>query len=79
MIKSKIQRYIKKLNNIDKLTGKVTEKTRPQNTKLGRVHGVPKVHKTFNSIPPFRPTIDTTGTTPYSLGKYLTGLLNYPT
>ena len=36
----------------------------------------PKVPKTFNSIPPFPPTIDTTGTNHYSVGKYLSKLLN---
>ena len=66
---SSIQRYLKKLNNRNELNDEVFKKIRPQNAKLARVHGLPKVHKTFNSIPPFRPIIDTTGTTHYSVGK----------
>ena len=54
----------------------VFEKIRPQNAKLARANGVPKVHKTFNSIAPFRFIIDTTGRTHYSVGKFLSELLN---
>ena len=73
---SSIQRYLKKLNNRHELNDEVSKKIRPQITKLARAHGVPKVHKTFNSIPSFRPIIDTTGTTHCSVGKYLSELLN---
>ena len=73
---SSILRYLKKLNNRNELNDKVFKKIRPQNAKLVRAHGLPKVHKTFNSIPPFRPITDTTGTAHYSVGKYLSELLN---
>ena len=73
---SSIQRYLKKLNNRHELNDEISKKIRPQNTKLARAHGVPKVHKTSNSIPSFRPIIDTTGITHYSVGKYLSELLN---
>ena len=52
---SSIQRYLKKLNNINELNGEVFKKIRPQNAKLARAHGVPKVHQTLSSIPPFLP------------------------
>ena len=68
---SSIQSYQKKLNNRKELNDEVFKKIRPQNAKLARTHGVPKVHKIFNSIPPFRSIIDTTRTTHYSGGKYL--------
>ena len=68
---SSIQSYQKKLNNRKELNDEVFKKIRPQNAKLARTHGVPKVHKIFNSIPPFRSIIDTTRTTNYSGGKYL--------
>ena len=42
-----------------------------------RVHGLPKMHKTFTNISKFRPIIDTTGTSHYLAGKYLAQLL-YP-
>ena len=63
---SSIQRYLKKLNNRNELNDEVFKKIRPQNAKLARRHGLPKVYKTFNSIPPFCPIIDTTGTTLFS-------------
>ena len=66
----------KKLNNRHELNDEVFKKIRPQNAKLARGHGLPKVHKTFNSIPSFRPIIDTTGTTHCLVRKYLSELLN---
>ena len=38
-------------------------------------HGLPKIHKPFDILPKFRPIIDTTGTTHYSVGKYISGTL----
>ena len=73
---SSIQKYLKKLNNRIELNDEVFKMIRPQNAKLARAHGVPKIHKTFNSIPPFCPIIDTTGTTHYSVGKYISELFN---
>ena len=64
---SSIQKYLRKLNNRNELNDEVFKKIRPQHPKLARAHGVPKVHKTFNNIPPFHPIIDTTGTTHYSV------------
>ena len=52
------------------------DKIRPKSAKLARAHGLPKIHKLFENIPSFRPIIDTTGTTHYSFGKYLSELLN---
>ena len=52
------------------------DKIRPKSAKLARAHGLPKIHKLFENIPSFRPIIDTTGTTHYSVGKYLSELLN---
>ena len=70
-----IQKYLKKLNNRI-ANDEVFKMIRPQNAKLARAHGVPKVHKTFNSTPPFCPIIDTTVTTHYSVRKYLSELFN---
>ena len=66
---SSIQRYLKKLNNRNKLNGEVCKKIWPQNAKPAIPHGVLKVHKIFNNISQY-------GTTHYSLGKYLSELLN---
>ena len=64
---SSIQRYLKKLNNRNELNDEVFKKISPQNAKLARAHGVPKVHKIFKNIPPFHPIIDTTGTKSFKL------------
>ena len=49
---------------------------RPKAAHFGRAHGLPKVHKHYNDLPPFRPIIDTTGTPHYNVGKFLAKLLN---
>ena len=49
---------------------------RPTFAHFGRAHGLPKTHKTFQSIPKFRLIIDTTNTPPHYVGKFLAGLLN---
>ena len=49
---------------------------RPKNGKLARTQGLPKVHKEYRNIPKFRPIVDTTGRPHYSVGKFLTNLLN---
>lgn len=41
----------------------------------GRAHGLPKTHKPFESLPKFRPIVDTTNTTHYGVGKFLSQLL----
>ena len=71
-----IQRYLKLLNKRGELPDAVFKQICPQNPKLAKAHGLPKIHKTFQTIPPFRPIVDTTGTTHYSVGKYLSILLN---
>ena len=71
-----IQRYLKQLNKRGELSDSIFKEIRPQNAKLARAHGLPKIHKTFETIPSFRPIVDTTGTTHYSVGKYLSNLLN---
>ena len=45
-------------------------------TRPARAHGLPKTHKSFDALPPFRPTIDTTGTAYQPLAKYLSALLS---
>ena len=66
---SSVQRYLKALlkrNEIDEAT---YQYLRPQVAKPARAHGLPKIHKSFNKIPKFRPIIDTTGTTHYGIGN----------
>ena len=44
--------------------------------KSARGHDLPKIHKAFDHLPPFRPINDTTGTAHQPVAKYLTRLLN---
>ena len=49
---------------------------RPKFAQIGRAHGLPKTHKRFEDLPPFRPIVDTTNTPYYSIAKFLANLLN---
>jgi len=48
---------------------------RPKSAKPARAHRLPKTHKEFDRLPQFRPIIDTTGSTHYNVGKYLSNIL----
>ena len=48
---------------------------RPKFAQPARAHGLPKVHKVFDSLPPFRPIVDTTNTVYSFVGKFLSNLL----
>ena len=69
------QDYLQKLVARGELTEEVKNNTRPKAAKFGRVHALPKVHKKFESLPPFRPIVDTIGTVYSKMGKYLCELL----
>ena len=51
-------------------------KIRPKSAKLAWEHRLPKIHKILEKFSSFRPIIDTTGATNYSVGKYFSILLN---
>ena len=46
----------------------------PQNTRPARSDGLPKTHKIFENLPPFKPVIDTTGTVYQPIARYLSCL-----
>ena len=71
-----LQKYLLKLHNSGELNKEDYIKIRPKNAKPGRAHGVPKIHKHYVNIPKLRPIVDTVGSTHYSVGQYLTNLLN---
>ena len=64
------------LLNRNEITGSEYQDMRPISTKPARAHGLPKIHKSFDNLSPFRPIIDTTGTAYQPVAKYLTNLLN---
>ena len=49
---------------------------RLKNGKLARAQGLPQIHKEYSNIPKFGPIADVTGTLHYSVGKFLSNLLN---
>ena len=49
---------------------------KPKSARLGRAHGLPKIHKDYTNIPNFRPILDTSCTVYYGVGKYLSNRLN---
>ena len=71
-----LQNYLRTIYNRGEITSEVYSEVQPQSTKPARARGLPKIHKDFHSLPPFRPIIDTTSTAYQPLAKYLTRLLN---
>ena len=70
-----MQKYLRKLLKNGEIDESTFQQIRPKAAKPARAHGLPKIHKKFDKIPKFRPTIDTTGTTHYGVGKFLNELL----
>ena len=70
-----IQNYLRGLVRRGELDKDSYKNIRPRNAKPARAHGFPKIHKAFHQLPKFRPIIDTTGTTHYSVGKFISELL----
>ena len=73
---STLQRYLKQLNKRGELDDNTFTKIQPLSARIARAHGLSKMHKHFDNIPSFCPIVDTTETTHYSVGKYLSELLN---
>ena len=71
-----MQRYLHGLFCKGEISEEEKKGMRPMAAQLGRAHGLPKIHKEFDTIPEFRPIIDTTGTPYYEVGKFLAKLLN---
>ena len=70
-----LQNYLTKIHDRGELTKDEFNLCRPKNAKPAKAHGLPKIHKSFDRIPKFRPIIDTTGSTYYFVGKFLASLL----
>ena len=48
-----LQKYLLKLLKRKEITQEIYNEIRPQNAKISRAHGLPKVHKQFDRVPPF--------------------------
>ena len=73
---SSLQAYLNTLVSRNEITEEEKQEMRPKSARLGRAHGLPKIHKEFTNLPLFRPIVNTTGTVYYGVGKYLSKLLN---
>ena len=73
---STLQNYLRTIYNRGEISTEVYSEVQPQSTKPARALGLPKTHKNFDTLPPFRPIIDITGTAYQPIAKYLTRLLN---
>ena len=71
-----LQDYLRTILNRGEISNSEFNDMRPISTQPARAHGLPKIHKSFDTLPPFRPIIDTTGTACEPVAKFLTKLLN---
>ena len=65
-----LQTYLRTLLNRNEITE--YQNARPISTKPAGALGLPKIHKSFDNLPPFRSIIDTTDTAYQPVAKYLT-------
>ena len=66
---STLQNYLRSLLKQGELTEEQYKNLRPQNTRAGRAHTLPKMHKTFTVLPKFRPIVHTTSTCYYNVAS----------
>ena len=71
-----LQHYLLTLNKRGEITDTELESLRHITAHFGRAHGLPKTHKEFDTLPKFRPIIDTKNTPHYNVGKFLSNLLH---
>ena len=70
-----LQNYLRTIHKRNEIDGTIYSEIKPQSSRPARAHGLPKTHKAFDSLPPFRPIIDTTGTAHEFVAEYLSKLL----
>ena len=72
-----LKRFLCKLNkNYKNFFSKSDyENIYPKGSVPARIYGLPKIHKQFSTVPPFRPVVSSIGTFNYHLARYLGSLL----
>ena len=71
-----IKRYLNTMLNRGEISEQEKKDMRMRGANRARARGLPKTHKKFDQIPPFRPIVDTTNT-PYSgIGSHLKKVLH---
>ena len=71
-----IQTYVNRIFKRNEITEEEKKQMRPTGGNRARARGLPKIHKDYDSLPKFRPIIDTIGTPYHGIGKFLKNLLN---
>ena len=71
-----IQAYLNTMLKRGEITEKEKWSMRPKAAVRARARGLPKMHKTFENLPPFRPVIDTMNTPYNGIGCFLKGILH---
>ena len=66
-----LQQYLRKLRTRNEILHEVCKRIRPNNARLARAHSTPKIHKDLVHFPKFPPIKDTTGSSHYHVGQYL--------
>ena len=67
---STVQSYLNTLYNHQEITLEDMNAMRPKYAEVGQAHGLPKIYKNYDYLPPFCPVIDTTNTACYGIAKY---------
>ena len=70
-----LQRRLLKLKKQGFFSEEVYNQIYPNGSKPARIYGLPKMHKTFENVPPFRPIVSSIGTFNYKLASFLGGLV----
>ena len=71
-----LQRFLRKLKNEGFFDEDVYKSVYPTGSRPVRMYGFLKLHKIFESVPPFRPMLSSIGTYNYQLLKFLGNLLD---
>ena len=71
-----MQTFLNTSQKRNKITLEDKNLMRSKFAQIGHAHGLPKIHKDYQDIPPFRSIVDRTSTPHYGIGKYLSSLLN---
>ena len=71
-----VQIYLNTLYNRGEITELEKKEMCRKFAQIARAHCLPKSHKSYGTIPSFRPIVDTTNTPYYGISKYLSSLLN---
>ena len=71
-----VQNYLNTLFNRPEISNDEKKSIRPKFAQIGRAHGLPKTHKKFEDLPPFRPMVDFTNTPYYGIAKFIANLFN---